>query len=84
MKATHVFQFLWRDLSSGFDVIGLYFKSEAGMKHQFVMTCILNAIYALHLYGFEVMAIELDGATTNLAAIKYFTMGIAFYTIKGT
>lgn len=34
-------------------------------------------IHAFHLYGFEVMAIVLDGASTNLAAMKYFTMGKA-------
>ncbi|XP_067042166.1 uncharacterized protein [Acropora muricata] len=77
MRASYVFQFLWRDLSSEFDVIGPYFKSEAGMKHQFVMTCILNTTHAFHLYSFEVMAIVLDGASTNLAAMKYFTMGRA-------
>lgn len=81
MRASYVFQFLWRDLSSEFDVIGPYFKSEAGMKHQFVMTCILNTIHALHLYGFEVMALVLDGASTNLAAIKYFSMGMTFHTV---
>ncbi|KAL9977119.1 hypothetical protein ACROYT_G014492 [Oculina patagonica] len=52
MQASYVLQFLWQNLSNEFDVIGPYFKSEAGMKHQFVMTCILNAIHALHLYGF--------------------------------
>lgn len=50
MRASYVFQFLWRDLSSELDVIGPYFKSEAGMKHQFVMMCILNTTHAFHLY----------------------------------
>lgn len=72
-----MFQFLWRDLSSEFDVIGSYFKSETGMKHQFVMMYILNTTHAFNLYSFEVMAIVLDGASTNLAAMKYFTMGRA-------
>ncbi|XP_044171448.1 uncharacterized protein LOC114975022 isoform X1 [Acropora millepora] len=30
MRASYVFQFLWRDLSSEFDVIGPYFKRRAG------------------------------------------------------
>lgn len=80
MRASYVSQFLRLDLNRKFDVIGPYFECEAGMKHQFVMTCILNAIHALHLYGFEVMAIVLDCASTKLAAINYFTMGMAFYT----
>ena len=74
-----MFQFLWRDLSSEFDLIGPYFESEAGMKHQFVMTCILITTHAFQLYSFEVMAIVLDGANTNLAAMKYFTMGNCFH-----
>lgn len=77
MRASYVYQFLWRDLTSEFDVTGPYYKSEVGMKHQFVMTCILTTIHAFHLYGFEVMAIVLDGGSTNLAAMKYFTMGKA-------
>lgn len=77
MRASYVHQFVWRDLTSEFDVTGPYYKSEVGMKHQFVMTCILTTIHAFHLYGFEVMAIVLDGASTNLAAMKYFTMGKA-------
>ena len=77
MRVSYAHQFLWRDLTSEFDVTGPYYKSEVGMKHQFVMTCILTTIHAFHLYGFEVMAIVLDGASTNLAAMKYFTMGKA-------
>lgn len=79
MLASYVFQFFWLDLSSEIDVIGPYSKCEAEMKHQLVMTCILNAHHALHLYGFEVTAIVLDLASINLAAIQYFTMGMAFY-----
>ncbi len=49
MQAFYVLQFLWQNLSSEFDVIGPCFKSEAGMKHQFVMTYIPIIIHALHL-----------------------------------
>ena len=67
-----MFQFLWRDLSSEFDLIGPYFESEAGMKHQFVMTCILITTHAFQLYSFEVMAIVLDGASK--VAKWYFSL----------
>jgi len=75
MRTSYVLQFLWRDLTSEFDVIGPYYSSHNGMKHKFVMTCVFSAIHALHLYGFETMVVVLDGASTNLAAMKYFILG---------
>lgn len=81
MRVFYVFQFFWRDLSSEFDVIGFYFKSEVGMKYQFVMMCIFNIIYVFYLYSFEVMVIVLDGVSINLVVMKYFIMGNCFYYI---
>lgn len=31
VKASYIMQFLWRDLTSDFDVIGPYFSSNKGM-----------------------------------------------------
>lgn len=75
MRTSYVLQFLWRDLTSEFDVIGPYYSSNDGMKHKFVMTCLLHTINSLHLYGFETNIVVLDGASTNLAAMKYLIMG---------
>lgn len=75
LRASYIFQFLWRDLTSEFDVLGPYYSSHDGMKHKFRMTCILSAIHSFHLYNFETMVLVLDGASSNLAAMKYFTQG---------
>lgn len=75
VKASYIMQFLWRDLTSDFDVIGPYFSSGKGMECKFVISCLMTTIQAFHIYGFKTMAVVCDGASTNFKAIKYLTTG---------
>ena len=43
-QTDHMLQFLWRDLTSSFDVIGPYFSSNETMSTKFVMACVFEAI----------------------------------------
>ena len=43
-QTDHILQFLWRDLTSSFDVIGPYFSSNETMSTKFVMACVFEAI----------------------------------------
>ena len=43
-QTDHMLQFLWRDLTSSFDVIGPYFSSNETMSTKFVMACVFAAI----------------------------------------
>ena len=43
-QTDHMLQFLWRDLTSSFDIIGPYFSSYETMSTKFVMSCIFEAI----------------------------------------
>ena len=36
-------QFLWRDLSSMFDIIGPYYSSAQGFDSKFTMACLQDA-----------------------------------------
>ena len=36
-KTSYVLQTLWRDLSSDYDIIGLYYTSEGGLKSKFLV-----------------------------------------------
>lgn len=75
VKTSYIMQFLWRDLTSDFDVIGPYFSSGKGLECKFIMSCLTTTIQAFHIYGFNTIAVVCDGASANLKAIKYLTMG---------
>ena len=51
--AKYVLQFLWRDLSAKFDVIGPYFMSEKSINHGFLTGCLYETMRVLHAYGFR-------------------------------
>ena len=52
--AEYYLQFLWRDLSSDFDVIGPHYSSSKTMNSGFTHGCLLDALDAFQLYGFVV------------------------------
>ena len=73
IKASFIMQFLWRDLTSDFDVIGPYFSSGKGMECKYIISCLMTTMHSFHIYGFKTMAVVCDGASANLKAIKYLT-----------
>ena len=79
--ASYIMQFLLRDLTSDFDVIGPYFSSGKGMECEFVISCLMTTIQAFHIYGFKTMEVVCDCASTNLKAIKYLTTGKVGHTV---
>jgi len=52
-----------------------YFSSGKGLECKFIMSCLMTTIQAFHIYGFNTIAVVCDGASANLKAIKYLTMG---------
>lgn len=66
----YVLQFLWRDLTSGFDMIGPYFSFGSAPGADDLVSCVLQTILALQGNGFGVLCIVCDGASSNLSAIK--------------
>ena len=75
LPAEYHLQFLWRDLTSDFDVIGPYFSSAASYDHRFVIASIRETMRLLHACDFLVTGLVCDGASTNLAAIKLMCHG---------
>ena len=73
VKASFIMQFLWRDLTSDYDVIGPYFSSGRGMECKYIISCLMTTMQSFHIYGFKTMAVVCDGANANLKAIKYLT-----------
>ena len=51
---SHILQFLWRDLSSNFDVIRTYFTSDSAMEVKFATSCVLEAMLSFESFHFGV------------------------------
>ena len=71
-KTNYILQFLWRDISVDFDVLGPYYTAETTLEHKFVISCIIDAMIKFHSHGFMTKIIVCDGASSNLKAIKSF------------
>ena len=70
LKTSYIVQFLWRDLTSGFDLIGPYFpvpnSMDSNVQQEFFMLC----LKAFSAYGFRVAIVLCDGASSNLTLLK--------------
>ena len=69
-QTSYILQFLWRDLTSSFDVVGPYFTSSSQLESKFIVSCILQCIRIFNLYGFDTSALVCDGASANVSALK--------------
>ena len=69
-KTTYIVQFLWRDLSSDFDVVGPYFNCSSSMEAQFLHSMVTRMMLAFSQFGFQVRALLCDGASSNLSLLK--------------
>ena len=69
-QASYILQFLWRDLTSSFDIVGPYFTGSDTLKSKFVLSCVLETVKLFKLHGLDTLVIMCDGATTNLATLK--------------
>ena len=69
-QTLYILQFFWRDLTSDFDIIGLYFTYSKTMDTKFVLSCVLETIKLFHLHGLSTMLLVCDGASTNLSTLK--------------
>eukprot|EP00794_Sanderia_malayensis_P014565 gene14565-16067_t len=73
VPAEYILQFLWRDFTSSFDVIGPYFSLKSAIDHQIITETLFETMRVFHSYGFKTSAVVCDGASSNLAAIKLIT-----------
>ena len=72
-QTTYILQFLWRDLTSPFDVVGPYFTSSGPLESEFILSCVLESMKVFHLYGFWTYALVCDAAAPNVSVIKATT-----------
>ena len=69
-QTTYILQFLWRDLTSDFDIVGPYFTSPSTMDCKFTLSCVLETIKLFQLHGLSTSLLVCDGASSNLSLIK--------------
>ena len=67
---SYILQFLWRDLTSSFDVVGPYFTSSNPLESKFIVSCVIQTLRLFYLYSFHTCALVCDGAGANVSAIK--------------
>lgn len=72
-QASYMLQFVWRDLTSSFDIIGPYYSSSESLKSKFILACIYETMKIFQLYGFQTSVMVSDGASANLTALKTAT-----------
>lgn len=69
-QTSYILQFLWRDLTSSFDIVGPYFTSSSSIENTFVMACIFETIKLLQCHGLKTSLLVCDGAASNMSTIK--------------
>jgi hypothetical protein len=75
-STNYIMQFLWRDLTSSFDVVGPYYCSSGALECKFIIGVVLETIKIFHVFEFETSLLVCDGASSNLSAIKQ-TIGVS-------
>eukprot|EP00795_Rhopilema_esculentum_P005812 gene5812-11113_t len=73
VPAKYILQYLWRDLTSSYDIIGPYFSLKTTIDHNTMIETLFETMRVFHIFGFETRVIVCDGASSNLFAIKLLT-----------
>jgi hypothetical protein len=69
-QTSYIMQFLWRDLTSGFDIVGPYFTSRKTFENKTILSCLLETLQNFHVHGFKTCLLVCDAASANVSTIK--------------
>ena len=83
-QANYMLQFVWRVVTSSFDIVGPYYSSLESLKSKFILVCVFKTIKIFQLYGFQTLVPICDGASANLTAQKTTTGISCAYGVKST
>lgn len=70
IKTSNILQFIWRDLTSSYSIIGPYFACKKSWDHSFLYDCVTRTVKLFSLYKLRVKVLVCDGASSNLALLK--------------
>lgn len=69
-KTSYILQFLWRDLTNGYDIVGPYFTCAESVDCKFILACVLESIKLSQYHGLKIRLLVCDGCAANLTTIK--------------
>ena len=69
-QTSYILQFLWRDLTSEFDIVGPYFTCSSSVEGKFMLACVLETVKLFQLHGLKTSVLVCDGSSSNVATIK--------------
>ena len=65
-----ILQFLSRDLTSDYDIIGPYLMTSGTVDSSFTSSCVLDAVKLFQRHGLSTSSLICDGASSNVSLIK--------------
>lgn len=69
-KASYIVQFLWRNLTSSYDMIGPYFPVPNSIYSNILQEFFMQCLKEFSAFGFRVSIVLCDGASSNLTLLK--------------
>ena len=69
-QTSYILQFLWRDLTSEYDIVGPYFTCSSTVESKFVLACVLETIKLFQCHGLKTSVLMCDSGSSNIATIK--------------
>jgi len=81
-QTSYILQFLWRDLTSSYDIVGPYYTSAASVENTFIASCVFETIKLFQCHGLKTSLLVCDGAASNLSTIKATHSHSGAYGIK--
>ena len=69
-QTSYILQFLWRDLTSNYDIVGPYFTSSESVDGQFIYARLFETLRLFESHGLKTSLLICDGCPANLTTIK--------------
>ena len=69
-QTSYILQFLWRDLTSSYDIVGPYFTCSESVDEKFILACVLETVKLFQTHGLKTSLLVCDGSAANLTTIK--------------
>ena len=69
-QTSYILQFLWRDLTSSYDIVGPYFTCSNSVDGKFILACIFETVKIFQTHGLTTSLLVCDGCPANLTTIK--------------
>ena len=78
---SYILPYVWRDLTSSYDVVGPYYTS-ALVEAKFVVVCVFQTIKLFQHHDLKTSLLACDGGSANIATIKASRSYHGAYSIK--